>query len=63
MLIQLKPQHLTILELELELDFPYGRRPFIHVVDLWSVLQRKYLPTLLSSTRSCRVLIVIHTGF
>ena len=33
MLIQLQPQHLAILELELELDFPFGRRPLVHAVE------------------------------
>ena len=38
MFIQLQFQYLSIPELELELDFPFGRRPLVHAVEVWIVL-------------------------
>ena len=33
MLIQVQPQHLAIFEIELEFDFPFGRRPLVLAVE------------------------------
>lgn len=38
MLIQLQSQHLTIWELEQELEFPFGRRPLVLAVEVQIVL-------------------------
>jgi len=37
MLIELQSQYLTILKLELELDFPFSRWPLVLAVEVWVV--------------------------
>lgn len=48
MFIQLQPQHLTICELELELDFPFGRRPLVHAIEARIVLVNNAMVVLAS---------------
>jgi len=58
MLIELQSQYLTILKLELELDFPFSRWPLVLAVEVWVVFVDDAVVVRADDNDVCRVVVL-----